>query len=43
MYTDKYCKSANLESLPTNIGSSSVSNASIVCYSKLPPAKYRFF
>ena len=40
-YTDKYCKSAHLESLCINIGSASVSNVNTACYSKLPPTKYR--
>jgi hypothetical protein len=30
LYTDKYCKSAHIESLSTNIGSASVSNVNIV-------------
>ena len=41
-HTDK-CKSAHIESLYTNIDSDSVSNVNIpiICYSKLPPTKYR--
>lgn len=36
--TDKYCKSAHLEILLTNIAS--VSNVNIVCYSKPQPTRY---